>query len=80
MRPIDDWRHEELGGAASSYSSDLPSVLMPGNSTQQFYTWTGSWGSGQYEDAVVTKAVVGEIVHSLVHRYGLVVVYSRIQD
>ena len=55
MRPIAGLRHGELGGAASSYSSDLPSVLLPGDSTQQFYTWTGSCGSGQYGDAAVVE-------------------------
>ena len=63
MRPIAGLRHGELEGAASSYSSDLPSVLVLGDSTQRFYTWTGSWGSGQYVDAPVVKEVVGGLGH-----------------
>ena len=67
MRPIAGLRHGELGGAASSYSSDLPSVLVPGDSTQQFYTRTGSCGSGQYGDAAVVKEGVEGLVMKWLH-------------
>ena len=67
MRPIADLRHGELEGAASSYSSDLPSVFVPGDSTQQFYTRAGSCGSGQYGDAAVVKEGVEGLVMKWLH-------------